>query len=232
MKPERMDESAIEGVVQNAVQDAVDFIESEIADDRIKAQRYFDGEVDIGEEEGRSKVVATKVRDTVRNIKPSLMRVFLNTDKPVEYVPRGPEDVAAAQQATQYMHWAFNEIGGYRILNDAFHDALVKKVGVLKAYWDTYTDVETYTYSNITEPEYLAIVNEDDIDVIEHSVEMSMEADEYGMQVEAPMHSLKVNRKCELGKLMVESVPPEEFMVDRNAKNIEDAYVIAHGLLF
>jgi len=228
MKPERMDESQIEGIVQNAVQDAVDFIESEIADDRIKAQRYFDGEVDIGEEEGRSKVVATKVRDTVRNIKPSLMRVFLNTDKPVEYVPRGPEDVAAAQQATQYMHWAFNELGGYRILNDAFHDALVKKVGVLKAYWDTYTDVETYTYTNITEPEYLAIVNEDDIDVIEHSVEQSMEADEYGMQVEMPMHSLKVNRKCELGKLMVESVPPEEFMVDRNAKNIEDAYVIAH----
>jgi hypothetical protein len=228
MKPERMDESQIEGVVQNAVQDAVDFIESEIADDRIKAQRYFDGEVDIGEEEGRSKVVATKVRDTVRNIKPSLMRVFLNTDKPVEYVPRGPEDVAAAQQATQYMHWAFNEIGGYRILNDAFHDALVKKVGVLKAYWDTYTDVETYTYSNITEPEYLAIVNEDDIDVIEHSVEMSMEADEFGMQIEMPMHSLKVNRKCELGKLMVESVPPEEFMVDRNAKSIDDCYVVAH----
>jgi hypothetical protein len=228
MKPERMDESQIEGIVQNAVQDAVDFIESEVADDRIKAQRYFDGEVDIGEEEGRSKVVATKVRDTVRNIKPSLMRVFLNTDKPVEYVPRGPEDVAAAQQATQYMHWAFNEIGGYRILNDAFHDALVKKVGVLKTYWDTYTDVETYTYSNITEPEYLAIVNEDDIDVIEHSVEMSMEVDEFGMQAEMPSHSLKVNRKCELGKLMVESVPPEEFMVDRNAKSIEDAYVVAH----
>jgi hypothetical protein len=228
MKPERMDESQIESVVQNAVQDAVDFIESEIADDRIKAQRYFDGEVDIGEEEGRSKVVATKVRDTVRNIKPSLMRVFLNTDKPVEYVPRGPEDVAAAQQATQYMHWAFNEIGGYRILNDAFHDALVKKAGVLKTYWDTYTDVETYTYSNITEPEYLAIVNEDDIDVIEHSVEMSMEMDEFGMQVEMPRHSLKVNRKCESGKLMVESVPPEEFMVDRNAKSIDDAYVVAH----
>ena len=126
------------------------------------------------------------------------------------------------------MHWAFNELGGYRILNDAFHDALVKKVGVLKTYWDTYTDVETYTYTNITEPEYLAIVNEDDIDVIEHSVEMSMEVDEFGMQIEMPMHSLKVNRKCELGKLMVESVPPEEFMVDRNAKSIEDAYVVAH----
>ncbi len=77
MKPERMDEDQIEGIVQDAVQDAVDFIESEIAQDRIKSQRYFDGEVDIGQEVGRSKVVATKVRDAVRSIKPSLMLIVM-----------------------------------------------------------------------------------------------------------------------------------------------------------
>jgi len=228
MKPERMDESMIEGIVQNAVQDAVDFIESEIADDRIKAQRYFDGEVDIGEEEGRSKVVATKVRDTVRAIKPSLMRIFLSNEKFVEYIPRGPEDVQAANTATQYMHYAFNELNGFRILSDAIHDALVKKVGVLKVYWDKYTDVETYTYDNITEPEYLAIVNDDNVDVIEHSVEQTIEIDPMGMQVEMPRHSLKVNYNRERGKMMVESVPPEEFMIDRNAKSIDDCYVVAH----
>jgi hypothetical protein len=232
-KPEPMEKMEIEGLIQNAVSDAVDFIESEIATDRIKAQRYFDGEVDIGEEEGRSRVVATKVRDTVRNIKPSLMRVFLNTAKPVEFIPRGPEDVLAAQQATEYMHWVFNEVGGYRILNDAFHDALVKKVGVLKVYWDTYTDVETYTYTNITEPEYLAIVNEDDVEVLEHSVEQEGEMEmEDGMMMDMdmsmPRHSMKINRKCESGKLMVESVPPEEFMIDRNARSIDDFYVVAH----
>ena len=107
LKP--MTDLEIEGIVRDAVQDAVDFCESEIAEDRIKAQRYFDGEVDIGEEDGRSKVVATKVRDTIRAIKPSLMRVFLNTDKPVEYVPRGTEDVIMAEQATKYMHYQFNE---------------------------------------------------------------------------------------------------------------------------
>jgi hypothetical protein len=234
MKPEAMDKTTIEGIVQDAVQDAVDFIESEIADDRIKAQRYFDGEVDIGEEEGRSKVVATKVRDTVRNIKPSLMRVFLNSAAPVEYVPRGPEDVLPAQQATEYMHWSFNELGGFRVLSDVFHDALVKKAGIVKAYWDTYTEVETYTYTNITEPEYLAIVNDDDVEVLEHSVEesmsMEMSEEQQMMQYETagPRHSLKVNRKCESGKLCVESVPPEEFMVDRNARSIDDFYVVAH----
>ena len=223
-----MDKTKIEGIVQNAVQDAVDFIESEIAEDRIKAQRYFDGEVDIGQEDGRSKVVATKVRDTVRAIKPSLMRVFLSTDKPVEYVPKGPEDVSTAQMATQYMHWAFGELGGYRIVNDAFHDALVKKVGVLKVYWDKYTESETYSYTNLTDDEFTAIVSEDDVEVIEHSEESSMFIDEMGMEMEAREHSVTVIRKNEKGRMMVESVPPEEFMVDRNARSIDDFYVIAH----
>ena len=69
----------IQSIVQDAIQDAVDFVESEISDERLKAQRYYDGEVDIGYEEGRSKVVATKVRDTVRAVKPSIMRVFMST---------------------------------------------------------------------------------------------------------------------------------------------------------
>ena len=81
--------SEVEGIVQDAIASAVDFVESEISQDRIKAQRYYDGEVDIGFEDGRSKVVATKVRDTVRAVKPSLMRVFLSTSKPVGICTKG-----------------------------------------------------------------------------------------------------------------------------------------------
>ena len=126
----------IETIVQNAIADAVDFVESEISEDRIRSQRYYDGEVDLGFEDGRSKVVATKVRDTVRAIKPSLMRVFLSTARPVEFMPHGPEDVNMAEQATDYVHYEFQRSNGYRVLNDAFHDALIKKQGIVKAYWE------------------------------------------------------------------------------------------------
>ena len=227
-KPTPMTETEINGIVRDALMDAVDFVESEIAPDRIRSQRYFDGEVDIGEEEGRSTVVATKVRDTVRAIKPSLMRVFLSTDRAVEYVPAGPEDVQFAEMATKYMQYKFNELGGYRIINDAFHDALVKKVGVVKAYWDTYTDQEIYEYNALNDQEYSVIVNEDGVDVLEHSVTQSMEIDPMGMQVEMPRHDLKISRSTERGDMCIESVPPEEFFVDRGAKRIEDSYVVAH----
>ena len=59
MRLEPLDQTQIESIVSKASQDAVDFVDSEIAPQRIKAQRYFDGEVDIGYEEGRSRVVAT-----------------------------------------------------------------------------------------------------------------------------------------------------------------------------
>ena len=69
-----------------------------------------------------------------------------------------------------------------------------------------------------------AIVNEKDATVIEHSTEM--EIGDEGMEI--PKHSLKISYKKESGKLKIEAVPPEEFLVDRNAKSVDDAYVVAH----
>ena len=220
--------SEVEGIVQTAISDAVDFVESEISQDRIKAQRYYDGEVDLGYEDGRSKVVATKVRDTVRAVKPSLMRIFLSTAKPVEYVPHGPEDVAMAEQATEFMHHEFTRLNGYRVMNDAFQDALVKKQGIVKAYWMTYPEAEIYTFTDLSDDEYTYLIDGDDVTVIEHSVEMSIDMDEMGMEMEMPTHSVKLSRQKERGELCIESVPPEEFFVNSDARSLDDAYIVAH----
>jgi len=220
--------SEVEGIVQTAISDAVDFVESEISQDRIKAQRYYDGEVDLGYEDGRSKVVATKVRDTIRAVKPSLMRIFLSTAKPVEYVPHGPEDVAMAEQATEFMHHEFTRLNGYRVMNDAFQDALVKKQGIVKAYWMTYPEAEIYTFTDLSDDEYTYLIDDDDVTVIEHSVELSIELDEMGIEMEMPIHSAKLSRQKEKGELCIESVPPEEFFVNSDARSLKDAYIVAH----
>ena len=218
----------VESIVQDAIEDAVSFVEGEISEERIKAQRYYDGEVDLGYEKGRSKVVATKVRDTIRAVKPSLMRIFLSTAKPVEYVPNGPEDVAMAEQATEFMHHEFTRLNGYSVMNDAFQDALVKKQGIVKAYWMTYPEAEIYTFTDLSDDEYTYLVDDDDVTVIEHTAEMSIGMDEMGMEMEMPTHSVKLSRQKEKGELCIESVPPEEFFVDRDARNLKDAYISAH----
>ncbi len=218
----------IQSIVQDAIQDAVDFVESEISDERLKAQRYYDGEVDIGYEDGRSKVVASKVRDTVRAVKPSIMRVFMSTTKPVEYVPKGPEDVALAEQATSFMHHEFQRLNGYRVLNDAIHDALVKKQGIIKTFYKRYPEVKIYTSSDLSEDELTLLTEDPDVQLLEQEMEMRMQIDEFGMDVEAPVYSVKISRTEMKGELCMESVPPEEFFVNRDARNMDDAYVVCH----
>ena len=223
-----MTDDDVQSIAKDALDSAISFVESEIAEDRIKSQRYFEGETDIGQEDGRSKIVATKVRDTIRAIKPSLMRVFLSSENPVEYIPTSQEDVVGAEQATKYAHWKFQQLGGYTLLNNAIHDALVKKTGVLKIWWEENTSATIHTYTNVTEEEMAAIVNEDDVEVIEHTEETEIEVDEMGNQLSSSMHSLKVSHRKANGELKIMAVPPEEFVVDRNAKSVDDAYIVAH----
>ena len=228
MEAKPLSERDIQSIAQSAVENCVDFVESEIAPSRIKAQRYYEGEVDIGEEEGRSTIVATKVRDVIRSIKPSLMRVFLQTDRAVEFIPSGPDHVQFAEQATKFVNYKFEELGGYKVLADAIHDALLKKNGIVKAYYDTTVEGEIYDFNNLNDMEFTAIVNDDGIEVVEHVTRMEIEIDQMGMEMESPRHDLKVMRSAEMGDINIESVPPEEFFVDASARNLEDAYAVCH----
>ena len=228
MKPEPMDESQIEGIARDAITDALSFIESEVADDRIKAQKYYNGEVDIGEEEGRSKVVATKVRDTIRQIKPSLMRIFLSNQNFVEYSPSRPDQVMQAETATKYIHAQFGENNGFRVLSNAFHDALLKKVGVVKCYWDEYEESETYELTNLTDEELAIIASDDNVDIVEQETEIRIDIDEMGMEIQTPIHEVKLMKRSQHGKLCIESIAPEEFFVNREAVSIDDCFVCGH----
>lgn len=156
------------------------------------------------------------------------MRVFMSTSKAVEFVPRGPEDVAMAEQATDFINHEFNRLNGYRVLSDAIHDALVKKQGIIKAYHKEYPTAKIYTLSDLSEDELSLLTSDPDVEVLEQSMEMRMEMDEFGVDVEAPIFAVKLSRKEMKGDLCIESVPPEEFFVNRDARTIEDAYIVAH----
>tara|TARA_B100000003_G_scaffold9524_1_gene8193 strand:+ start:414 stop:2495 length:2082 start_codon:yes stop_codon:yes gene_type:complete len=228
-KLQALDESQIESIVSTAITDAVDFIDSEIVPERTLSQQYFDGKTRLGYEEGRSRVVATKCRDAVRAIKPSLMRVFLGTASPVEFIPKEPNDVQVAQQMTQYINYKLHRMNYFKLLNDAFQDALVKRLGILKVYYDDKKDTELYTYKNLDDAEFNYLVSDENVEVIEHSKVQTMVNDQAsGQEIEKSYHNVKISRTKEYGDCAIDSVPPEEFFVDRNAKDIETAYVVGH----
>jgi hypothetical protein len=217
MKPQKLTDAQVQATLTAAVTDAVAFIEGEIAPDRIRAQKYFDGGTTLEAEDGRSRVVATKCRDTVRAIKPALLRLFLQSEKPVEFVPTSPQAVAGAEQKTNYARYVFDRNDGFRVLYDVIHDALVKKVGIVKPYWEETTEAEIDNYTGLP-PEALAMLMEDDeITLLEE------ETDEYGLL------NITVSRESKHGAIKFDSVPPEDFFIDRSAKSVDDCYVCGHA---
>jgi hypothetical protein len=60
--------------------------------------------------EGRSHAVSTDVADTIEGLMPSLMEIFRTGDEVVRFEPVGPEDVAAAEQETDYVNHVFMQV--------------------------------------------------------------------------------------------------------------------------
>jgi len=233
MQPKRMTEDEIQSTVYNAIREAVDFVETEISPDRIEAQLYFDGGTKIEYEDGRSRVVATKVRDTIRAIKPALMRVFLQSDKPVEFIPKTPQAVQGANQATKYAQYVFQRNNGFNVLQDVFHDALIKKTGVAKVYYDDTVDLEIDEYSDLTPDQFALIENDPEVEIIEFEQTIEAEAviDPMGMviQPEISYYTVKVARENRRGQIKIDTIAPEDFFVDRMAESLEDCYVCGHA---
>jgi hypothetical protein len=233
MQPKSMTEDEINSTVYNAVREAVDFVETEISPDRVKAQKYFDGASALDFEEGRSKVVETKVRDTIRAIKPALMRVFLQSERPAEFVPCSPQAVAGAEQATKYAQYVFDRNNGFNILNSVFHDALIKKTGIAKVYYDETVDLEIDEYSDLTPDQLRLIENDPEVQILSQEESILMEAviDENGIEIQPQMSSfsIRVARENSKGQIKIDTIAPEDFFVDRMATSIEDCYVCGHA---
>ena len=100
-----MDDIEFQSLIRSEIEQAVNYHDTEFAADRIKAQSYYLGEPLGNEVDGRSQVVSTETSDMIEMIMPQLIKIFAETDDFVRFEPRGPEDVKAATQATEYVNF-------------------------------------------------------------------------------------------------------------------------------
>tara|TARA_B100001109_G_scaffold75126_2_gene61641 strand:+ start:557 stop:2641 length:2085 start_codon:yes stop_codon:yes gene_type:complete len=231
MKLEKLDDQQVQGIVSDAIRNAKSFITDEISPVRIKCSRYFEGEVDIGQEAGRSGIVKTVVRDTVRAVKPSLMRIFLSHSKAVEFLPREENDIESSQQATEFLNYKFQHLGGYNLLRDAIHEALIKKVGILRVYYKEEPKTEIHTYDYLDDTTFAVLTSDPEVEIIEHEEVYEKQTMEDGIETETLHHNCKISRTKKSGDLVVDAVPSEEFFIDRMAKSLTEGefYVCGHS---
>ena len=224
---EEMSEEEFSAVVGSAIDDAADYIDQYVAPAREAATAYYRGDLFGNEEENRSTIVLTEVRDTVLQVLPSLLRVFTSAEKAVEFVPRSMEDVPMAEQATDYVNYVFyQDNNGFKVLYDAFKDALVRKTGIIHWRIDETTDVREYYFEKISLEQYQFLLNDPELEVLEAEEKYTEEEQDGMMMPPKAEYSIRVRKKEKQRKLVVEAVPPEEFLVSRNARDIEtSAYV-------
>ena len=236
---EQMSEEELQGVVSSEIVDAINYIDEDIAPIRARATEYYLGEPFGNEEEGRSQVISMDVRDTIQGMLPSLMRTFFGPEKIVEFVPNGPEDVAMAEQATDYVDFVFKRDNhGFKILHTLIKDALVRKVGIAKFWWDESVKVKAMSFTMLDEQSMMLLTSDPDIEIaavreyptpgMEPQLVMDPTTGQPVMMPVPMMYDVDIKRRIRSGKVKIEALPPEEFLIDRRAKSIDDATYVAH----
>jgi hypothetical protein len=231
---EVMSEEELQGVISAEITDAISFIDDDIGGNRALATEYYYGQPFGDEDEGRSQVVSMDVRDTVQGILPSLMRIFFGPERVVEFTPQGPEDVQNAEQATDYVDFIFKRDNpGFKILHSAFKDALVRKCGIVKYWWDESVEVKAESFSMLDEQSMMMLTENPDVEISavrEYPVPGTEPMNEaQGIMTPPPMmYDVEIKRRIKTGKVKIEALPPEEFLIDRRAKSIDEATFVGH----
>lgn len=236
-KSKKADYTKLQGIIRSEMDDAEDYI-NQIGKDRAESTDYYLGNEPENVSDLQSNFVSTDVRDSVLFMLPSIMRTFFGTKKVVEFVPNGPEDIAVAEQQTDYINYIVQQKNsGFKVFYDAFKDALVRKSGFVKAFWDETMTATTHEYTDLDPASYQALILDPDVEVVDESIKMESitmlnpETGEEIVQESPASYDLTIRRVKRKDQVCIEAVPPEEVLISRNARSFAESPYVAHRMV-
>ena len=234
---EEMDDDRLKALLSQEISSSLTHDKTELAERRARNLEYLQGVMaDTPAAPGRSSVVSMDVADTIGWMLPGIIRVFTASDVMVSYEPETPQDEAFSKQASEYANFLFmRDNPGYRTLWDGTHDSLALGNGIIKHWWDKKEEVEYSEHTGLSEDQIAVMLQDKNqqIEIVGHK-EGAPQAIQVpgpdGQPVEQtiPTHDIKVKRVLRNGRLKVECIEPEDFLLDRQATTIENARFCAH----
>jgi hypothetical protein len=214
-----LNEQEFQARVAQAYSQAELYVDTYIGPARVAAAEYYKGQPFGDEEDGRSQIVLSEVRDTIQSILPSLLRIFTSGEKIVEYLPRRADSIKAAEQATDAVNFVFQDMNaGFSILHSAFKDALLKKLGVVTWWAENEDRVIEKMFSGLAEEDILHFQMQnpgaDFLDIVPEPV-VAPYAQTYKVRVRLVDQQRKYRVRC---------LPPESFIIDRRARDTDKFY--------
>lgn len=181
---------------------------------------YYLGNPLGNEQPGRSKVMSTDIADAIEWCLPQFMRALTSADEVVVFDATGPDDELQAELETKYVYDVLmKENDGFITIHNFIKDALIHRFGVVKVYYDSTPTRKTMEFSGIDPATAQAATMRPDIEVLAYS------QDEMTGAV-----SMKIAIVSSKGRIVIESVPPEQFRVskDHDSINLDTARFTAH----
>ena len=229
-----MDDGQLKGIIEAEIDSAIGFLQSETTDQRQRALEYYLRQNFGNEVEGRSQVVTGEVAEAVDAALPQLIKIFQASGDIVRFEPVGVGDEEGAKQASDYVNWVFyKDNNGMMVMHDWFKDALLQKTGVVKAYWDVATEVNTETYNDLTDMQLTALLSDSTYEIVSQDTieQPTDQVDEMGQPLVLRSHSVEIRKREEVGRVRIENVPPEEFLISKKGRTIKDSPFVGHRRL-
>jgi len=242
--------NAIEQAEAESYGSGSDGTDGTLSEDRAAALDAYFGRNTFPAPDGNSQVISRDLFDTVEWIIPSLTRIFAGSDEVVKIDPVGPDDVQQAEQEGLYLNHIVTQQNRWeQVFHDWAWDALVTKNAYCLAYWDDSKEVEYERYERQTDDALAMLMDEDGIEVLEHSQEvdeketqeqqqafeqammqwqqMAQQAQMQGQMPPPPpqqpqpvvLHEVKIRRTRDNGKACIRVLPPERCLVHQSTPN-------------
>ena len=217
-----------------------------LSEHRVRAAQYYRGEKLGDEEPGRSQIVLTTVRDTIRATLPSLLRIFTAVENPVEFVPTVADNeqlgllhAELARQATSYAHWGlFTANQGWVILHDILLNALTYRVGWAAWSWGQQRASRVEECERMLQPQLQALLLEPGITAQritrrpmlpseQRAIASTPEGAAY-LQAGGPpvLYGARITRVAARAWPIVESCPPGSIWIVADADQVGSARAI------
>jgi len=229
-----IDERQLLGIVQREIDSGLGWTGTRLAETRRSSMAQYFGNPRGDEREGRSQVVTRDIFEQVEWLLPSLMEIFCSGPRVVRFVPKNDDDIQSAEQATEMVNHVFGREDGFMVLYTMFKDALIQKNGIVKVWFEDSSAVTFENYEGKPLIELQAIFDDEDYEIraveawhINQKTGEREVLDEESMLPENhdPMrvrYDIEGVRYKRAGKIALENVPPEEFIINRDARSLYD----------
>ena len=209
------------------IREAEDYTDT-MAKDRLRAIEYYNGTMkDTPSETGRSSVVIKVVRSQIKKALPSIVRTILGGDDVVEYMPVGEGDEEGAKQATDYINSVVMTSGARASIEDAIHDALRHKNGVLRWHWENKRCVAFSRHTGLADDAFSELVADDSVTVLEHTERQEeVQLDPTQPPQMMAVHDCRIKRIDTESSISINAVPLERFLIHPDAVCIDDSPIV------